>query len=437
VYTLPTFPETAWRGVFKRYRDIIEDVSVAPLPYHYANLLSILSSQMGHFAVLDEGVKTFLNFYIFCYGRTGTKKSTAMDLAHEHIVDNLAPKHFKTLSSVSSAEGLIRTVATPPYNVLLHYDEVKHLFSVASRSGSAIEPVLNKMFGLGEVGTVVRSATESLSGVNYFFNLIVNGTPVHISLDVGEAMFHGGLLNRFLVFAATPSERTLPVMGVPDEEKIRDLCARLDLHVNAWRGLGTERATVRVKLSPEALEVFTPWYEATEKTIRSDNELISDPIQRISVYAKKVAAIFCLWETPVPDPRPVVSAEQMSAAIDVLTYCQASILYMSGAWNSTRTMGARAEALAEQRVEMYLQANGCANERVLSKRLHMSIGETKRAINALSSVNSVQLGIDKPVTVHWRDLCRCYALVESPPTPAPVVALPFEEPEPMCGPVDN
>ena len=60
----------------------------------------------------------------------------------------------------------------------------------------------------GALETVVRNAADSLAGINYFFTLICNGTPVHISQDVGEAMFHGGLLNRFLVFAAAPSHST-------------------------------------------------------------------------------------------------------------------------------------------------------------------------------------------------------------------------------------
>lgn len=426
---LPDFPETAWRGVFKWWREIVEPITVCPVPYHFANLLTILSAQMGDLAVLDEGVDTFLNFYIFNYGRTGTKKSTAMDLANQHIVKKLNPTYFKPLTSVSSAEGLIRVLATPPNNVTLHCDEVKDLFSVASRTGSRIEPVLNKAFGLGDVGTVVRSAADSLSGVNYFFNLIVNGTPVHISLDVGEALFHGGLLNRFLVFAAVPNDRTMPRMGVPDRDRIADFCQRLDLHVSAWRGFATTRGAVRVDLSEEALELYTPWYEQTERMTKTENEMVADPIQRVSLYAKKIAAMYCLWETPVPDAAPMVTVEQMQAAIDVARYCQASIVYMSSAWSGARSLGARGEALAETRIEVYLKEHGCISERLLSKHLHMSIGETKKAVTALASVNQVNVGLDRPATIHWTEKCMCFSapVLGSAPVPTPVVTTAFEE----------
>jgi len=332
-----------------------------------------------------------------------------MDLAHEHIVDNLTALHFKKLSSISSAEGLIRTLATPPHNVLLHYDEVKHLFSVAGRSGSAIEPVLNKAFGLGKLETVVRSEKESIAGQNYFFNLICNGTPIHISLDVGEAMFHGGLLNRFLVFAAVPNGKTREELGVPDEEKASDLAARIDTHVSAWRGFAPTRACVRVKMSDEAREIYRPWYEDVERLTQTQNELIADPIQRVSLYAKKLAGVYALYETPEPAPYVIVSPEQMRAAIDVASYCQASIIYMSGAWTGAKSLGARSEALAEQRVEVYLQEHGCTGERVLSHNLKMSIGETKKAIAALASVDAANVGSGRPPTIH-RPNCSCGTL---------------------------
>lgn len=409
MYVLPPFPDTAWRGVFRMYLDIMEDVSVCPTPYHFANLLSILSAQMGDFIVLDEGVKTFLNFYIFSYGRTGTRKSTAMDLAYEHIVERMQTHYFKDLSSISSAEGLIRTLSVHPRNVRLHYDEVKHLFSVASRSGSAIEPVLNKAFGLGKLETVVRSEKESIAGQNYFFNLIVNGTPVHISLDVGEAMFHGGLLNRFLVFAAVPNGKTKEELGVPDEEKTIDLASRIDTHVGAWRNFAPLRATVRVKMSDDARDVYRPWYESVEKQIQTQNELVADPIQRVTLYAKKLAGVYALYETPEPAPYVVTTGAQMQAAVDVATYCQASILYMASAWTGAKSLGARSEALAEQRVEVYLQEHGCTNERKLSHDLKMSIGETKKAVAALVSVNVANIGAARPPVIHLVG-CECTSL---------------------------
>lgn len=407
---LPPFPETAWRGPFRMYRDLVEDVSVCPLPYHFANLLAILSAQMGDFAVLDEGVDTFLNFYLFSYGRTGTKKSTAMKMADQHVLKRLPVErmHFRDLSSISSAEGLIRTLAVAPHNVLLRYDEVKHLFAVASRSGQAIEPVLNKAFDLEVLETVVRNEKESLKATDYFLTLIVNGTPVHISIDVGEAMFHGGLLNRFLVFAAMPTGKTKARMGTPDAFAANELAQKLDQHVWSWRNFGAARGGIRIAVSDDAIALFDPWYESVEQLIQTANELIADPIQRVSVYAKKLAAVYCLWELPFPTMTPIITGPQMQAAIDVVSYCQASIIFMSGAWTGAKSLGARSEALAETRIEMFLQEHGCTVERELSKLLHMGIGETKKAVTALMSVQVVQIGLEKPAKIHYVERCVCY-----------------------------
>lgn len=408
---LPAFPDTAWRGPFKLYRELIEDVSVCPLPYHFANLLAVLSAQMGDFAVLDEGVRVFLNFYLFSYGRTGTKKSTAMDLAKEHVIEKLATVNFRDLTAISSGEGLIRTLSVAPNNVLLRYDEVKDLFSTAARSGSRIEPILNKAFGLGRLETTVRAEKDSIGAENYFFTLIMNGTPVHMSLDVGEAMFHGGLLNRFLVFAASPNGRMRDELGVPDFGLTTSLAGRLDQHIAAWRQYAPVRGSVRIAMTPEARAIFKPWYEGVERTIQTANELVADPIQRVSLYAKKLAGIYCLYETQLPTRTPVVTANQMRAAIDVVSYCQASIIFMSGAWSGAKSLGARAEALAEERVDMFLQEHGCTSERVLSKRLHMSINETRKAITALASVDAVKIGSDRPATIHP---IQCVCFVSEP-----------------------
>ena len=413
--TLPVFPDTAWRGIFARWRAIVEPITVTPLPYHFGNLLSVLSSQMGDMAVLDEGVRTFLNFYVFSYGRTGTKKSTAMRLVREHMIEHLKTLYFTNLSQISSAEGLIRTLNAGQHNVLLRYDEIKHLLSISQRSGSAIEPVLNDAFDLGDLQTVVRDEKASLVSQPYFFNLVANGTPIHITVDVGEAMFKGGLLNRFLVFAALPSGRRKAKMGVPDRALAIELAGMLDRHVAAWRGKFPTRGSVRIGMTPEADAIFDPWHDKLEGLIETSNELISDPIQRVSLYAKKLAGMYCLYETEVPEEEPKITGEQIRAAIDVAEYCQASIIFMSGAWSGSRSLGARSEALAEQRIEMYLQEHGCTGERELSRHLHMSIGETKRAVLNLASVDVVMTGHDRPPTIHLMGECRCF----EPTEPAP------------------
>ena len=53
---LPPFPEIAWRGLFGLYRDLMAEdpaepgtpISECPAPFHFANLLAVAASEMGH-----------------------------------------------------------------------------------------------------------------------------------------------------------------------------------------------------------------------------------------------------------------------------------------------------------------------------------------------------------------------------------------------------
>lgn len=429
------FPESAWRPVFKRWRDIVEPVTDTPLPFHYANLLAVLSSQLGDMAVLDEGVDTFLNFFIFSYGRTGTRKSFAMSLVKQHLVKRLAKQHFTSLPSVNSAEGLMRVLATAPHNVLLAYDEVKHLLSVAGRDGSNVEAIINQGFGLHDIGTTVRAASESLANIPYFLNIIVNGTPVHMNVNVDESLFHGGLVNRFFVFAAKPDlTRHLPKSLPVNVEAATEFASLVSVHMEAWRNIigcdsagRPKRAEVKISIGDEAMEVYGPWDRKHDFSTKTENEREADPVMRIDLYARKLAALYCFWETEHPITALSVTAEQMQAAIDVAEFCQASILHMTAGWN-IRSLAGRADALAETRVEDYLKKHGCRTIGELRAGLKLSVSEVRKAVLSLTGINEVKMGMEAPAKVHLHD-CHCNTVVRlAAPPAAETSTATFEEP---------
>lgn len=411
---LPKFPDIAWRGIFESYRELMAvdplapetPISECPMPFHFANFLSVLAAELGDRVRLAEGTLTVPNFYIFCCGRTGTKKSTASDLVEEAIVKNFpeTPDHM-SLTQVSSAEGLIRTLMQHP-NLLLRYDEVKDLFATAGRSGQRIEPVLNAAYNLRRIQGIVKSTRDSISASDYYFNLFVNGTPEHVLLDLSEAFFKGGLLNRFLVFAAKPTGVVKPEMGTPDAAIAREIAKRVLDQCIAWRLIAPARGDVRVTMEPEARVMHEAWYTQHTLAQQERSDLEAAPHTRLDVFAKKIGMVYALYEA-APNKAPMISSAQMHAAISVVEYCQECMNWMVEAWSGQQTIQQRSEVLMEQRIEAFMRKRHCCEEREMYHRLRLSFGQAARVVNALVAAGTLNVTGERPRWVHYRVLCEC------------------------------
>lgn len=391
--------------MFAEYRALVEPVSECPGVYHFANLLAVLSAEFGDRVVLAEGTGWFLNFYIFCCGVSGTKKSTASDLANDCVVRLLPERMHTRLSAISSAEGLIRTLGSVP-NVFLCFDELKDFLTVAARAGNNLEACTNKAFWLGDLQTVVKRSRESLSASNYYFNMLLNGTPKHVELDMSTTMFLGGLLNRMLVFGGLPTDKKMARMLTPDMAKAQALATKIAEHRNAWMIAAPNRRSVFIDFGDEAAAMHKAWYDAMEDKKRGLDELSANPVTRLDVYFKKLASMYCMLES-TPSASPRISIEQTAAALDVVTYCEASMSWMSRHWSGAKTMSQQSEALAEQRVEAYILVRGCMTERELYRGLHLSITDCAKAINALVAMGVVNVVAGRPRMIHCIQQCKC------------------------------
>lgn len=411
---LPTFPAIAWRGMFEEYYALMADdpaepgtpVSECPMPFHFASFLSVAAAELGDRVRIAEGKKSFPNFFIFICGRTGTKKSTAGDLVEEHIVGNYPDvSQAAMLTSISSGEGLIRTLMQRP-NVLLRYDEVKDLFVTAGRTGSRIEPLLNSAFDLRPLAAIVKRSKDSLSVREYFLNLIICGTPTHVLVDLSESFFKGGLLNRFLVFAANPTGIVKPTLGMPDQPAAAALSRKLFDKCLAWRTFAPLRGQIRMRMSPEAKALHDAWYLSHTKVMKDLSDIEADPLTRLDVYSKRVAMVYALLESE-PCDAPEITAAQMEASLAVVRYSQACMTWMTEAWTGQRTVQQQSEALVQQRVEAYLRRNGCVRERDLYRALHIGITECAKTVNALVAVGVAGVSSGTSRLVHILEACTC------------------------------
>jgi hypothetical protein len=411
---LPPFPELAWRGLFGLYRDLMMNdtlrpgtpVSECPQQFHFANLLALCAAEMGHGVRLLEATPTFANFYILCCGKSGTKKSTASSLAKEYIYRRFpdTPLQFR-VSSMSSGEGLIRTLGNHG-NVFLCYNELKDLFSTAARSGSKIESNLNDAFDLSPLHNIVKRSKESITVDEYYFNLLGNCTPEHVLLDMSESLFKGGLLNRFLVFAAKPNDVSKPRMGIPDNELANRIARDIFTQCKEWLQIATTRGQVTICYTPEAEELQEAWYNRNNAVAKHLNDLEAVPMVRLDLFAKKLAMVFAFYET-APTRTPFITAAHMEAAIAIVEFCRGCMQWMVDAWVGQRTIWQQAEALAEKRIESYLQREGCITEQQLYRQMNMSFSECTKAVDALRAAGIATVSGHSPRTIHLFGYCTC------------------------------
>jgi hypothetical protein len=408
---LPDFPESAWRGMFGEWRklmasdpgDPLTPVSECPEPFHFANFLAVAAAELGARSTLPEG---FPNFFIFVCGRTGTKKSTASDFVEEFIVKNFPePADHFNLTSMSSGEGLVRVLVHNP-NLLIRYDEVKDLFATTSRQGSRLESMLNSAFNLRSIQRNIGNSDESKDARNYYLNLLLNGTLEHVLLDCGESLFKGGMLNRFLVFAAKPTNIVKPQMGEPDHAGAAALAAKLFNHCKTWRTVFPERGKVRLRYSKEARLLHEEWYTKHSLETRNMSDLAASPLARLDLFSKKLAMMYTMLESE-PIKHPIIAPAQMEAALAVISYCEDCMKWMTDGWAGQRTLAGQAEALAERRIEAFLQSKGCITERELYRRLHLSFAECAKAVNALVALGAVRVYGERPRMIHYLKLCTC------------------------------
>lgn len=101
------FPEIAFVGLFKIYRDLVAPTTEAPDSFHWASLLASLSALVGRTAKLEggpDGVVPLL--HVALLGRTGkARKSTAMEDAVTLLVDAL-PAALKSVADAYRRQQL-------------------------------------------------------------------------------------------------------------------------------------------------------------------------------------------------------------------------------------------------------------------------------------------------------------------------------------------
>lgn len=233
------YPNIDWRKVAPPdtflYR-WMEECTKDDLPeeYYFWLGLQAIGFAIGRQAFLHDHTPVFGNLFICLLGRSGVGKSRAINALSNLLREALPYDHADSnstgtlsVAAPGSAEALIDTFAKPvvdpanpktiayysPVRGYLKFDELATLASRASRTGSALKPILMEFYDANET-IEVRSRTHGYSRAEKpFCSTVTTSQPKAIRELLGKSDLDSGFVNRW-VFAVGPEKTKFDYLGV-------------------------------------------------------------------------------------------------------------------------------------------------------------------------------------------------------------------------------
>jgi len=377
---IPALPETVWRGIFAKYRELMSPASEAPDAYHFGNLLTCAGASMGRSVMIDYAGELYPNFYTVLEGPTGiSRKSSATKRAVQTIHD--VDKTLIIRRGLSTIEGMINLLRAPTEEEMDEYtdkltafnkglltpepekptpifehegrrlliilDEFTHLLKKARQeSSSTLIHGLTNAYDMPE--TLDNPTKENpMSAHKPCVSVIGLTTKAWLEHALNYEDLLGGFVNRFIFFAGEPKD-PIPLPPKPD----KDLWDRIGIHLQSSRFANhriseKQRSSHEYHLLPEATELWDGYYRKWHKRQREcENEMMTALYQRLPNHAMKMALVYACLEHKEGDG--VITPDQIQASIDFADYAEKSYEYLFHGFGFSQR--SRVEATIEDRL---------------------------------------------------------------------------------------
>jgi hypothetical protein len=297
------FPEDAWRGPFKVYREAMRGTSEAPDTAHFTALWAVAAACLRRRVSFHYAFTHYPNVYLVNFGNTGDSKTSAGRQGLRLLPD----QGVKLLRGVGSAEALgdwmQQPEEGPPVSHLLFIEELATLLTRGGWEGSTLLSFLTETFDAPERYEIPFRKNPIL--VQEPTPTLVAGTTVEwLWKGLREIDVHGGFGNR-IFYATGPPKPPIPLPAKPNQEALAEVRSHL-------QRLAT-LPSIELVFVPDALALWSEFYLAWKAT--SWSELTTAAIKRIPTYIVKLSMVYaCLEGTSL------ITADQLSAAIKVGHY---------------------------------------------------------------------------------------------------------------------
>lgn len=301
--TLGDFPEDAWRGPFKVYREAMVGTSEAPDTAHFSALWGVAAATLRRRASFYYAYPHFANVYLVNFGNTGDSKTSAGRQGLRLLPD----EGVKLLRGVGSAEALgdwmQQSADGPAVSHLLFIEELATLLTRGGWEGSTLLSFLTETFDAPEKYEIPFRTNPVL--VQEPTPTLIAGTTIEwLWKGLREIDVHGGFGNRIFYITGTPKP-PIPLPAKPNPEALVEVRA----HLHRLASL----SPTELFFMPDAQALWHDFYMAWKTTTWS--ELTTAAIKRIPAYIVKLSMVYaCLEKTSL------ITAEQLNAAIKVGHY---------------------------------------------------------------------------------------------------------------------
>jgi len=281
------FPEAAWTGLFRTWRDIAAPCTEAPLENLWAAFLVAAGLMLGRNVWKVSPSPLYPNFYLLLLGQTGdSRKSTTLWLAREllrHIGEDI-----EILTGIVSTEGIFERLAKKEETRALGYvDEFRALLSVAKgrRVTQDLLPKLNSLYSCPRQEEINRRQ-KSTTVVRPFFSLIAATPEAYVEDLLGNLELVGGTLNRFLMVTGEEQPPKSDVEHPTPEawETIADPLREIRDH---W--LANPR---RLEWSPEAKDLWGDFYTNWKNARKEWDQNAANLSARTHEQILKIALVY-------------------------------------------------------------------------------------------------------------------------------------------------
>lgn len=388
-----------WSPIFDKYRHSLVKSTEACDEYHLFALHAALGCLIGRTIHTPYGRKLYPNFMIVLVGESAiARKTTAQRFAMD-IFERMSKKtgrHSNTLSSLSSAEGLLRALGAGPVDedrigipTLISIEEFSTLLRKARQeTTSNLTPVLTELYDL-PAKSVLPRVKQPLAVRLPYFCMLGGTTPSWLESSLNEEEVLGGFCNRFLYCVGEPkaeiSSPSEPNYHIWDEI-INQVC-----EVSAF----WEREPTRtLHLTPDAEVVWDSYYKEWREVKLTG--LMAILRERLPEYARKLALIDSWLRMNTK-----IEFESIMTGISVARYAEASLKEVF----SVMTLGDR-EQKCERRIVSALEGKSPMKHRELQQwmsGLGFSAHTFNQAYYALEKCGIIRTSRDENTTI-WTNL---------------------------------
>ena len=330
---LKSFPEAAWTGLFRTWRDIAAPCTEAPLENLWAAFLVAAGLMLGRSVWKVSPSPLYPNFYLLLLGQTGdSKKSTTLWLAGELL--RKIEEDVEILTGIVSTEGLFERLAKKDGTKVLGYvDEFRSLLSVAKgrKATQDLLPKINSLYSCPRQEEINRRE-KSTTVVRPFFSIIAATPEDYVEDLLGHIDLVGGMLNRFLMVTGDEQEPK-PETEPPTPEAWRSITEPLRIIRNKW--LSNPR---RLELSPEAKVLWANFYIGWKKGRKKLDQSVANLSARTFEHILKIALVYS-----VLSGQDNIDARSLATAIIIGQWLETTRLRLFG--NVSLDSFSKAEAL--------------------------------------------------------------------------------------------